>query len=104
MPNGTSMTISTSLGDFGAKDSGVQSVGVEIQKGKAEALLFAGDVVAGGTVVARLGGSEDRDTFQVTGTTEMFISSVSPNSGTESGGTQREGLAAFIEKSPNLIL
>jgi hypothetical protein len=88
-PNGTTLTLSTSLGDFEAPGSDIKSVGVSLYKGEASALLFAGDIAAGGTVTARLGGSEKRDTFQVLGEAEdMFISAVSPNSGTESGGTR----------------
>ena len=87
-PNGTTMTLSTSLGDFEAAGSGVKSVGVSLYKGDASALLFAGDVAASGTVTARLGGSEKRDDFRVLGSVEAFITSVVPNEGSESGGTR----------------
>lgn len=87
-PNGTTMTLSTSLGEFSTQDSGLTSVGVSIHGGKASALLFGGAVAAGGTVVARLGGSEDRDTFLVVGSTDAFITAVVPNEGSESGGTR----------------
>lgn len=87
-PNGTTMTLSTSLGEFSALGSELTSVGVSIHGGKASALLFGGEVAAGGTVVARLGGSEDRDDFRVVGAVEAFISSIVPNSGSESGGTR----------------
>jgi hypothetical protein len=87
-PNGTTLTLSTSLGDFEGQDSGVRSVGVSLYKGQASALLFAGDVAASGTVTARLGGSEKRDDFRVVGSVEAFITSVVPNEGSESGGTR----------------
>ena len=97
-PNGTTMSVSTSLGDFNAKDSGIKSVPVEIHSGKASALLFGGNVVATGTVVARLGGSEQRDTFSVIGAQEAVITSVEPNRGTESGGTRvRINGIGFVE-------
>lgn len=87
--NGTTITLSTSLGTFESSDSELKSVAVSLYKGEASVLLFAGEVVASGTVTARFGGSEKRDTFQVTGeASDMFITSVSPNSGTESGGTR----------------
>ena len=82
------MTLSTSLGDFSAQDSGLTSVGVSVHGGQASALLFGGGVAAGGTVVARLGGSENRDEFQVVGSTNAFITAVVPNEGSESGGTR----------------
>ena len=88
--NGTTLTLSTSLGDFGAKDSGVKSIGVELFKGQASALLFPGSVAASGTVTARLEGSQKRDDFQVVaeGSGTMFIAALRPNKGTESGGTR----------------
>jgi hypothetical protein len=86
-PNGTTMTLSTTLGVFGASDSEQTSVGVIINRGRASALLFAGSVAAGGTVTARLEGSQGRANFQVLGAVDPFILSVSPNEGPESGGT-----------------
>lgn len=86
--NGTTLTLSTSLGDFGAQDSGVKSIGVELFKGQASALLFPGSIAATGTVTARLEGSQKRDDFQVVGAVTAFISSISPSSGSESGGTR----------------
>lgn len=90
-PNGTTLSLSTSLGDFAAKDSGLRSIAVSVQKGKASALLFGGDVIAGGTVTARLEGSEKSDGFQVVGEPDApqdpFITALSPNVGPESGGT-----------------
>lgn len=86
--NGTTMTLTTTLGDFGAQSSGVNTIGIEIDRGKASALLFAGAVIAGGKVEARLEGSEGRDDFQVVAVSNAFITAIKPNSGSESGGTR----------------
>jgi hypothetical protein len=87
--NGTTMTLSTTLGDFNEQDSGIRSVGVIIDRGTATAFLFPGKVVATGTVRARLEGSEGRDTFEVTGSPgDPFITAVTPPTGPQEGGTQ----------------
>lgn len=89
--SGTTMTLSTSLGDFDSQGSGVRSIGVSLVGGKATALLFAGDVVANGTVTGRLAGSTGQDGFQVVGEPDEpqdpFITALFPNVGPESGGT-----------------
>jgi len=87
--NGTTMSLSTTLGDFNEKDSGIISVGVITDRGTATAFLFPGDVIATGTVRARLEGSEGRDTFEVTGSPgDPFITAVTPPVGAAGGGTQ----------------
>ena len=85
-PNGTTMSFFTSIGEFGEMGSGVSNIAVVIDRGKATALLFAGDVVAGGTVEAHLEGSVGRKDFQVV-SQETFITAVNPSSGPASGGT-----------------
>lgn len=86
--NGTTMTVSTSLGELGSQGSEVTSVGVVLERGKAGVYLFPGNIVATGQVTARLQGSSGRDTFEVRGTVNPFITAVSPNQGSESGGTR----------------
>jgi hypothetical protein len=86
-PNGTTMTVSTSLGELGASGSGAQSLAVTTFRGKASALLFAGQVATTGTVSARLEGSVGSDGFQVLSDVNPFILGVTPNEGPESGGT-----------------
>jgi len=86
-PNGTTMTLSTSVGEFGAAGSAVTSVGVVIDRGKASALLFAGAIATSGTVTARLEGSRGSRSVEVLSSVDPFILSVTPNEGPESGGT-----------------
>ena len=86
-PNGTTMVVETTLGELGAEGSGATSVGVLIDRGKASVFLFPGNIIAFGTVTARLEGSSARDNFEVVGSSEAFITAVRPNSGSESGGT-----------------
>ena len=87
-PNGTTVSVSTSLGEFDESGSETKVRGLALEKGKGSILLFAGDVEAGGTVTARLEGSQGRDDFSVGGLAAAFITAVVPNSGSESGGTQ----------------
>lgn len=56
-PTGTTMVISTSLGEFGESGSGARSIPVATASGFASALLFAGDVVGTAFVNAQLEGS-----------------------------------------------
>lgn len=87
--NGTTMLLSTTVGEFSASGSGITEIGAVIDRGKATASLFPGSVVAGGTLYARLEGSEGRENFQVTGAPQdPFITALAPNSGSENGGTQ----------------
>lgn len=86
-PNGTTMTLSTSVGEFNAAGSAVTSIGVIIDRGKASALLFAGGIATGGTVTARLEGSRGSRGVEVLASVDPFITSVTPNEGPESGGT-----------------
>lgn len=86
-PNGTTMTVSTSVGEFGESGSGVTSVGVIIDRGKASVLLFAGSIATGGTVTARLQGSRGSRNVEVLSSVDPFILSVLPSEGPESGGT-----------------
>lgn len=87
-PNGTNVSLTTSLGEFDSLDSGLSSTGATLQRGQASVLLFPGDVVASGTVVARYDGSQGRDEFRVAGAADPFITAISPSSGPEAGGTR----------------
>jgi hypothetical protein len=103
--NGTTMMLTTTLGDFGSLDSEVTSVGVMIDRGKATALLFPGEVVAIGTVKARLEGSEGRDTFEVIGSAgDPFITSVNPSTGAAAGGTQVTIVGLGFREDPRVFV
>ena len=86
--NGTSMTVATDLGELGTQGSGTTSIGVVLDRGEATVFLYPGNVAAMGEITARLQGSQGRDTFEVIGALNTFITSVTPNSGSESGGTR----------------
>ena len=85
-PNGTTMSFFTNIGEFGAQGSDATNIAVVIDRGKASALLFAGDVVAGGTVEAQLEGSTGRKGFSVV-SEDVFITAVTPPTGPAAGGT-----------------
>ena len=86
-PNGTTMTVSASVGELGAPGSGVQSIAVATDRGRAAALLFAGEIATQGTVTARLEGSRGSRGVEVLSSVDPFILEVAPTEGPESGGT-----------------
>lgn len=89
-PNGTTMVLSTSIGEFGESGSGLQTLAVVIDQGKVQAFLFAGGFAGIGTVSAQLEGSVGRGTLSVVPEevpVNPFILSVSPNTGSVAGGT-----------------
>lgn len=86
-PNGTTITVSTSVGELGEVGSKLQSMPLVTDRGKAAALLFAGDVATEGTVTARLEGSRGSRGVEVLASVDPFILSVVPNEGPEAGGT-----------------
>jgi len=87
-PNGTTVSVSTSLGEFDESGSETTARGLALRNGKGSVLLFAGDVQAAGKITARLEGSEGRRSFEVIGEPQdPFILSVTPPTGAAGGGT-----------------
>ncbi len=87
-PNGTTVQVSTTLGEFGASGSEVQTTAAVFDQGKARAFLFAGDVVGTASLRADLSGSVARTTVEIRGEeANPFITGVSPTSGPAEGGT-----------------
>lgn len=86
-PNGTTIVLTTSLGLFGASSGGFTSVVLELFQGRANVLLFAGNIIGQALVTAQLDGSVETATLDITGEVEVFISDISPITGTAAGGT-----------------
>jgi PKD repeat protein len=60
--SGTTIVLGTSLGDFNALGSGLQSLVLSLLNGRADALLFAGDVIGDMVLTAQLEASVGRRT------------------------------------------
>jgi hypothetical protein len=89
-PSGSTLVMSTSIGDFSEAGSGLQSLAALLDQGRASAFLFAGAFAGRGTVSAQLEGSVGRQSFTVVvdDPPTPFILGVSPNTGPAGGGTR----------------
>lgn len=90
-PSGTTMVVSTSLGELVEPGSEAQTAAVIIDRGRASVFLFAGEFAGPGTVSAQLEGSVGRRGFAVVNEevpVDPFILGISPNTGPASGGTR----------------
>jgi hypothetical protein len=85
-PPGSTVALSTTIGEFGFSGSEATSAAAVIDLGRASALLFPPDFAGNATVTATYGGSRGSTNVQI-GTGDVFVSSVSPSSGPEAGGT-----------------
>lgn len=85
--NGTTIALSTSIGEFDAAGSEARSTFGILDRGRATVFLFPGTVPGDGTVTAQLSGSVGRRNVSVVETADPFISGISPNSGPGAGGT-----------------
>lgn len=76
-PQGTSIVVSTSLGDFVSLASGLQSVALSLVNGRAEVLLFAGSIKGNALVTAQLEGSAGQRSLPIVEAIEPVIASFS---------------------------
>jgi len=83
---GSTIALRSTLGEFDFSGSEARSTFAVIEVGNASALLFPGETAGTATVSADYQGSTGRTTLQIS-TGNAFISSVSPSSGPEAGGT-----------------
>ncbi len=84
--DGTTVVISTSLGDLGSLGSGITSGVLSLVNGNAQTLLFPGVVAGTAVVQARLEGSIGQANVRIEGEATFFISFVQPSQGTPNGG------------------
>ncbi len=85
-PPGSTIALSTTIGEFDFSGSTALSTAAVIDRGSASALLFPSSFAGTATVTAESAGSRGSTTVTM-GTEDTFITSVSPSSGPGSGGT-----------------
>jgi hypothetical protein len=86
VPDGTQVTLATTLGSFNSSGSNTQSVQLQLVNGRASAVLFAGSDVGTAAVTASFGGATGAANVQIGAPATFFVSSVSPNLGDSAGG------------------
>jgi PKD repeat protein len=85
-PDGSAVTLTTTLGSFNSAGSGTQSVQLQLVNGRASAALFAGTDVGTAAVSATFSGAVGAANVQIGPPATFFVSSVSPNLGDAAGG------------------
>ena len=83
---GSTVALSTTIGEFDASGSEALSTAAVIDRGNASALLFASSFGGTATVTAQYDGSRGSTTVRIS-TGEIFVTNISPNTGTGAGGT-----------------
>ncbi|MDX1500936.1 MAG: PKD domain-containing protein [Thermoanaerobaculia bacterium] len=74
-PNGTTIVLSTNLGEFGSLGSQLTSLVLSLLNGRAEALFFAGDLTGTAVLTARLEGSVGRANLPIVEAIEPVVAS-----------------------------
>lgn len=87
-PDGSQVTINTTLGSFNSASSGQQTVTLGLVNGRASAALFGTTEVGTAAVTATFGGSTGATNVHINSAATFFVSSVSPNLGDAAGGQQ----------------
>jgi hypothetical protein len=85
-PDGSQVTITTTLGTFNSANSGVTSLTLGLVNGRAQANLFSGADVGTAAVTATFGGATGAVNVRINSAATFFVSSVSPNTGDAAGG------------------
>jgi hypothetical protein len=84
--DGTAVTLTTTLGEFGAVGSGQQSIQVQLVNGRAQAALFPGAAIGRATVQATFSGTTGAANVDIIQQPTFHVSSVTPNVGSAGGG------------------
>jgi hypothetical protein len=88
-PDGSSVMLTTTLGNFNSANSGTQTVTLQLVNGRASAALFAGASDIGTAAVsATYSGATGATNVTIGSAATFFVSSVSPNVGDSAGGQQ----------------
>lgn len=85
-PDGTEVTLTTTLGEFGVTGSGQQQVTLQLVNGEARAVLFPGTAAGTATVRAQFGSVSGAANVQIGAASTFFVSSISPGVGDPQGG------------------
>lgn len=84
----TAVTLTTTLGSFGAAGTGTKEVALQLVNGRAQTVLFADADVGTATVRAVVGSSAGVANVAIAQAGTFFISSVSPSIGSPQGGQE----------------
>jgi hypothetical protein len=84
-PNGTTVTLTTTLGTFN-QVGGPKTVDLQLVNGRAQANLFGGAEVGTATVRATIAGSSGAANVNIGPPAAFFVSSIQPNVGDPAGG------------------
>lgn len=84
--NGTTIVVSTSLGELGSLGSGLRSGVLTLINGNAQTLLFPGPTAGTAVIQARLEGSIGQANVRIETEATFFVSFVQPNQGSPNGG------------------
>lgn len=87
-PDLTPVTVTTTIGSFGAAGSGTKEVTLSLVNGRAQTVLFADAEVGTATVRASVGGSTGLANVAIGQAGTFFISSVTPAVGSPQGGEE----------------
>lgn len=86
--DGTEVTLSTTLGEFGAIGTNQQTVILQLVNGEARAVLFPGTSAGTATLRAQFSGFTGAANVQIGAATTFFVSSVDPSVGNPAGGQE----------------
>jgi len=86
-PDGTQVTLNTSLGSFNSPE-GPRSIQVQLVGGRAQAVLFAGTEAGTATVQALFSGSSGVANVRINLAATFFVESVQPGTGNPQGGEE----------------
>jgi hypothetical protein len=86
--DGTTVVVSAGLGEFISAGSGTRSVVVTLSGGAAQLLYFAGAILGSDTIQAQIERSVGSAQVNILEQETLFIQTVVPNRGSESGGTR----------------
>ncbi len=87
-PNGTTVVLTTSLGEFETLGSGFQSAVLSLLAGDAQVLMFPSSITGNGVVTAQLEGSVGQAAITVRDEETLFITAITPLTGSQVGGTR----------------
>lgn len=85
-PDGSPVTLTTTLGSFNSATSGLSTVTLSLVNGRAQAALFSGTDVGTAAVTATYGGFTGAANVHINSPATFYVSSVSPNTGDSAGG------------------
>lgn len=85
-PNGTTAALSTTLGDLQTPGSGTRNLLLSLLNGSAQVLLYPGNALGGAVIRVQLQNSTGQFNLSIGEAAVFFLSSVTPNTGGQSGG------------------